>query len=110
MNLLHTLGLMTRKEHERKVLALESHIAFADNAVERLEGERDRLDDKFKLAVTDLEKQAEEIAGYKHRAGLADDLLNAQSSEILALRPDALAMRRKRQMDRERVAGKRGVA
>ncbi len=113
MNLLHTLGLMTRKEHERRLrdavfgtMTVEVHKELI--AVERA---------KFKRAATDLAAQAEEIAAYKEGAkalhrGLDDYMatIRAQEAEIDSLRPDALAMRRKRQMDRDRVAGKRGVA
>lgn len=54
---------------------------------------------KFKKAVTDLERQAEE-----HRV-LSEHAL-ALEAAVAQLRPDALAMRRKRQMDRDRRAGK----
>jgi hypothetical protein len=85
MNLLHTIGLMTRAEHERIV---------------------HRMSDKFKRAATDLEKQIELNAELHELAdGRAAKVL-ALSSEIAALRPDALAMRRKRQMDRDRRKGR----
>ena len=125
--LLSLFGLMRVSEHERllhhevlqsiKASNRESDLRAEKNSA--IKGEAKLANDlitakatihdleaKYKQAVADLEKQAGEIAGYKHRAALADDLLNAQSAEILSLRPDALAMRRKRQMDRDRRKGR----
>jgi chromosome segregation ATPase len=59
--LLSLFGLMRVSEHERNVRALESQLVLRENAFEAIEGERDRLSDKFKKAVTDLEKNDVEI-------------------------------------------------
>lgn len=67
MNLLHTIGLMTRAEHERVVRGLESQLALRENAFEAIEADRDRISDKFKRAATDLAAQAEEIAALEKR-------------------------------------------
>lgn len=89
--------------------------------------------DVYKKAVADLEKQAGEIAAYKEgakalhrgiddgvaeikrlteRAAIAEawakeqhGLADKYAAELADLRPDALAMRRKRQMDRDRRKG-----
>ncbi len=121
MNILHTLGLMTRKEHERIV---EENDEKAYTAWAKMANERDDLkmyrDDwqqkhnavvgKLKRAATDLAAQAEEIAGLREaNASLATG--NALlSRENFALRPDAEAMRKKRAADRKRMVGKRGKA
>lgn len=75
----------------------------------RIEAERAR----FKLAATDLAAQAEEIAKLTNERDAAQaecDRIKQQSIAIVRenhdLRPDAVAMRRKRQMDRDRRAGK----
>ncbi len=116
-SILNTLGLMTRKEHER-VVADNDNRAY-DSWIKMI-NERDfyvdeykALEAKFKQAVADLEKQAGEIAALKRDyARRGELLLDARSereiaeAEAKALRPDALAMRRKRQMDRDRRKGR----
>lgn len=104
--LLSLFGLMRVREHERSVRALESHLVLRENAFEAIEGERDRLSDKFKQAVADLERvvsRNQELMFEKGQLAAANSSLR---SEINDLRPDALAMRRKRQMDRDRRKGR----
>lgn len=116
---LSALGLMTMSEHER-IVAENDNRAY-DSWI-RMINERDfyvdeykALEAKFKLAATDLAKQAEEIAQMKvdmsRAAEAADNYLNwiaGLEAEVQALRPDAEAMRKKRAADRKRMAGKRG--
>lgn len=144
MNLLHTIGLMTRAEHKRLTDELDND-AFAswNKAITDRDDMRMQRDDwqakhasvctklnemtaKFKKAVADLQKQAGEIAELKgecvelrrslrqrtndldHIEGqeeLSERLIAELRDEIESLRPDALAMRRKRQMDRDRRKG-----
>lgn len=104
MNLLHTIGLMTRAEHERLM---------------------DAYRDDWKMvcarSATDLAAQAEEIAAQKglvaalteknvELVGRIETLKGyhrRDTEEIADLRPDAEAMRKKRAADRKRMAGKR---
>lgn len=104
--LLSLFGLMRVSEHERNVRALESQLVLRENAFETIEGERDRLSDKFKKAVAVLEKQAGEIEDLT--ADVAAERIRSQryAQDAADLRPDALAMRRKRQMDRDLKAAK----
>lgn len=82
---LNALGLMTRAEHEAAINAVSSsHNHWQAQA-------RD-WEAKFKKATTDLAAQSVKAA----------DL----AAEVESLRPDALAMRRKRQMDRDRRKGR----
>jgi len=81
--------------------------------IERLTAERDGWEAKFKTAITDLEKQAGEMAElgrdrdeWKASALGYADSVTALNIEIDKLTPDALAMRRKRQMDRDRRKGR----
>lgn len=126
MNLLHTIGLMTRAEHERLCVdrfeSLEGMIDSRNETIETITADRDnwraiardRLlmvnnlsagaeewQAKFKQAVADLEKQAVKIEV------LEDAILQAEA-QADALRPDAESMRKKRAADRKRMAGKRG--
>lgn len=75
MNLLHTIGLMTRAEHE----AVKLQAAADKQLIEKLTATARRL----------------------------HNLLECRDAEIAALRPDAEAMRKKRDADRKRMAGKR---
>lgn len=123
MNLLHTIGLMTRAEHEATAEANErqaDRIRSLESDVRRMTIGRDdwrsaakHWEAKFKQVVADLEKQAGEIAVLRRLAENAEsrsrgfEKLNlALISENNALRPDALAMRRKRQRDRDLKAAK----
>lgn len=110
MNLLHTIGLMTRAEHEA-ALAKADDAAY--NSWIKVINERDfyvseykELEAKFKRAATDLAAQAEEIA---KQDGIIEGMaweIRGHEETIADLRPDALAMRRKRQRDRELKAAK----
>lgn len=104
--LLSLVGLMRVSEHKRRT----------DSFFEQFESLNDDLDEmtaKFKQAVADLEKQAGEIALLKsdvselqgHLYDARHDLgvSRQQAAELL---PDALAMRRKRQRDRDLKAAK----
>ena len=120
LNLLHTIGLMTRAEHEAASFRVQCQAAEALTEIENLKAELRAADNlasgweaKYKKAVADLEKQAGEIADYRQALARAENMMD-QASERLAeireerddLRPDALAMRRKRQMDRDRRKGR----
>lgn len=114
MNLLHTIGLMTRAEHERQIEILEDVLAETQAAERRLTVGRDDWrsaakdwEAKFKRAATDLAAQAEEIA---KQDGIIEGMaweIRGHEETIAALRPDAEAMRKKRAADRKRMAGKR---
>lgn len=81
----------------------------------------DALNERFKKAITDLAGASEknralnvELAKagnlrgeLKERAEKAEKLLERALAREVQLLPDALAMRRKRQMDRDRKAAKR---
>lgn len=95
---LSSVGLMTVKEHEA-LNDLYHRMAKERNDALILEAEATA---KFKKAVTDLEKQAVAM----RMVGVSRDLWREEADE---LRPDALAMRRKRQMDRDRKAAKKGA-
>lgn len=102
MNLLHTIGLMRRAEHEAKVSLLNDTIDTIRTLSESRGEERNELLAKFKRAATDLAAQADKLAMLEK---LNVILLEANAD----LRPDAEAMRRKRAADRKRMAGKRGA-
>lgn len=118
MNILHTIGLMTRAEHEAVKLQaaadkqlierIKEQLDAADRTIGKLYNERDDALGKFKRAATDLAAQAEEIARLEaDRDRWRKDCL-AIIEEADALRPDAEAMRKKRAADRKGMAGKRG--
>lgn len=101
--LLSKLGLMRVSEHESAIAKLEAHIARADDDVERLEGERDRLSDrlatmesKFKRAATDLADNSLALCDVRAELSATETLLLTAEAEIAALRPDALLWRRAR--------------
>lgn len=114
MNLLHTIGLMTRAEHEAELARLNGQLFDATT-------ERSNILSKFKRAATDLAAQADRIAkltkenerlvrDYATRGDLieaARTTVKTLEQEIAALRPDAEAMRKKRAADRKPMAGKR---
>jgi len=121
--LLQALGLMRVSEHgDKPVMAraaetLEQHIMDVNIAKTDAEWwareEIASLRDKFKKAITDLAAAVRERDRYHldadESANIVDDLsahIVTLDAEIAALRPDALAMRRKRQMDRNRRKGK----
>lgn len=122
--LLSLFGLMRVSEHERLTDELDND-AFAswNKAITDRDDMRMQRDDwqakhasvctkldemtaKFKRAVTDLEKQAGEIARLKTTVAEHRESFAELTSEIAELLPDALAMRRKRQRDRELKAAK----
>lgn len=139
MNLLHTIGLMTRAEHER-VVADNDNRAY-DSWIKMI-NERDfyvdeykALEAKFKKAVTDLEKQAvlekalrgvndsraAEITELKVRLAYAeprakkwDDSLkrsrDRKEAKKRVAKPLVAAEPPNRAADRKRMAGKRGKA
>lgn len=97
MNLLHTIGLMTRAEHERIVEQKDDEAFTAWN---KTITERNQWMAKFKRAAAGLAAEVQE------RKAAQYDLARARL-EIADLRPDAEAMRKKRAADRKRMAGKR---
>lgn len=96
--LLSLFGLMRVSEHER---AIRFYVEQAKGLYE----ETTAHEAKFKKAVADLEKQAGEIETLKALVERLRDKKNRALAEADDLRPDALAMRRKRQMDRDRRKG-----
>lgn len=96
MTRLHTIGLMTRAEHERT-------LAYSQNMEKAAAETAELWEAKFKRAATDLAAEVQE------RKTAQYDLARARL-EIAALRPDAEAMRKKRAADRKRMAGKREKA
>lgn len=112
--LLKALGLMTVAEHERAMSGRVS-IPLHNDVVDVFKGRIEAAEAKYKRAITDLAAAREEVAlviAANEKLRFDNSRLAAASSskesEIDALRPDALAMRRKREMDRDRAAGKRG--
>lgn len=103
MNLLHTLGLMARKEHEAACKPLRERLFDSEQKRIHWQGQSNEMTAKFKRAATDLAAQAEKLARLE---SLNTILLETNA----ALRPDAEAMRKKRDADRKRMAGKRGKA
>lgn len=108
MNLLHTIGLMTRAEHERLTrLKTEALDTIAQSYCGEVKAATD-WEAKFKRAAANLAAQAEEIARLEaDRNRWRKDCL-AIIEEADDLRPDAEAMRKKRAADRKRMAAKRG--
>lgn len=90
--LLQALGLMRVSEHKRAR-------KFDDYLIAKIATDRDEALAKFKKAITDLAAAREEIAVLK-------DAVEQAEAQADTLRPDALAMRRKREMDRDRRKGK----
>lgn len=126
--LLQALGLMRVSEHERivgksfdEVRALCSHlwarhyrdevpnwlpldtlpgvISQLDNMTAGVSNDIDEMTAKFKKAITDLAAAREEVAVLR-------DAVEQAEAQADTLRPDALAMRRKREKDRDRRKGK----
>ena len=114
--LLSLVGLMRVSEHEEaklQALADEQRIALRDTnlatareTISSLTALNRDLEAKYKRAVADLEKQAGEIAALREANSSLASGNALLSKEVIALRPDALAMRRKRQMDRDRRKGR----
>lgn len=95
---LNALGLMTRAEHEAACRPFRERLFDSEQKRIHWQGEANEANRKFRTAITDLEKQA----GQLESLTTANALL---TKEVYSLRPDALAMRRKRQMDRDRRKG-----
>ena len=94
---LSALGLIKRSEHEREIEILKD-ILEETRAAELL------YLNKFKLAATDLAKQAEEIEALRFSLSFAcssadrdDDTIIGLQAEIASLRPDALLWRAARE-------------
>ena len=119
--LLNALGLMTRAEHERAKLRIAD--GYSECVTALTEDRDEKLSDweaKYKKAITDLAAARDEIAmlgdALKTRTELVDAVeanntikdrvISDLNETIESLRPDALAMRRKRAMDRDRKKGK----
>lgn len=76
--ILNALGLMTRAEHERALNAVSS-------SHNHWQSEARKFEAKFKLAATDLAKQAEEIEAYKQDADRVQHMLNESEKLVSAL-------------------------
>lgn len=127
--LLQALGLMRVSEYERivgksfdEVRALCSHlwarhyrdevpnwlpldtlpgvISRLDNMTAGVSNDIDEMTAKFKKAITDLAAAREELT-------TAYSVMDRLNKQIIELTPDALAMRRKRERDRNRKAEKK---
>ncbi|WP_156416622.1 MULTISPECIES: hypothetical protein [unclassified Sphingopyxis] len=94
--LLNALGLGPDDRIER--LTNERNAALAERDVER---------ERFKKAITDLAAAREEIAHLDECEKRLDADRNHWRAEANSLRPDAEAMRRKRERDRNRKAEKK---
>lgn len=101
--LLQAIGLMRVSEHER-IVEQRDNDAYA--SWNKALNARDHFEDKFKKAITDLAAAREEIAHLDECEKRLDADRNHWRAEANSLRPDALAMRRKRQRDRDRRKGK----
>ncbi len=88
------------RAHGRDVIELD--VSTVDRIVAHLAGETD-WEAKFKQAITDLAEANDRSASLLQEEYAESTRL---SKELADLRPDALAMRRKRQMDRDRRKGK----
>lgn len=100
--LLSLFGLMRVSEHERACRPLRERLFDSEQKRIHWQGEANEMTAKFKRAATDLAAQAEE----RDRViGNLKQIIGKQIDELADLRPDALAMRRKRQMDRDRRKG-----
>lgn len=122
--LLQALGLMRVSEHERIVLDIETAASECrmpfwerEDSLRREIGKLikdchdwqakhasvvNKLADweaKFKKAITDL-------AAARDQVDIRGRIIDGLEETIADLRPDALAMRRKREMDRDRRKGK----
>lgn len=107
MNILHTLGLMKRSEHER-IVAENDEKAFAAwnksmTARDEMRIERDGADERFKRAATDLAAQAEEIKTLKIRLHYAEPRAKKWDDSLKRSRDRKAAA-----ADRKRMAGKMG--
>lgn len=116
--LLKALGLMTVREHERASEADEQALRRMTVGRDDWRAAAKDWEAKYKKAITDLAAAREEIAVLHKEAdpdiaALRDEIVGLRlentdlRTQIGQLRPDALAMRRKREMDRER---RKGVA
>ena len=103
--LLSLFGLMRVSEHE-ELTRLKT--AALDTIAQSYCGEVKAATDweaEYKQAVAVLEKQAGEIDQLKSELGAEALVIAGLHRTIDELRPDALAMRRKRQRDRDRRKG-----
>lgn len=106
---LSALGLMKRSEHEELI---ENSVSFHLRNYRSLQRHCDDLKAKFKLAATDLAKQAEEIANYRqlmeradHQLDQSGEMLDEARAEIDALRHDANMWRNSLKRSRVRKKG-----
>lgn len=103
MGILNALGLMTRAEHDKAVL--------------RIESERDDWKAKFSASVKDLAAQADVNSVLQSNANLDREAIEKQSkciaglrAEIARLKPLAEATERRRANDAKRVRPSRAKA
>lgn len=89
MNILHTLGLMKRSEHEREInrvrSSLNGTIDRRETTIDELIAERNEALAKFKRATADLAAQAEEIKRLTRGWDNCGDELNQVNRERDAL-------------------------
>lgn len=105
---LSALGLMRISEYE-------DIASMTDAMVGVLAGERDEALERFKLAATDLAKQAEEIEALRFSLSFAcssadrdDDTIIGLQAEITSLRPDAQKWRASLKRSRDRKSARKG--
>lgn len=104
--LLNALGLMKRSEHEA---VEQDRDDWRDKSMEQ-SVEISELTAKFKLASTDLAKQAEEIKGARQAIEYWKSEAVAARNEANALRPYALKWRDYLKRSRDRKEAKKGVS
>lgn len=138
MGILNALGLMTRADHDKLVLRIESdrdkfrdqvrdtaaraekaekNLRAADNQTKAAIASRDEWKAKFNAAAKDLAAQSDEIAALKMSADLDNDTirglraqLEAAEQAIVELKPDAEKFRVKAARDAEQKKAKRAAA
>lgn len=96
--LLQALGLM--RVSEPYPYAVVDQMEADSQLLGKMKRERDEFEAKYKKAITDLAAARDEVASLKRA-------VENQRASIARFMPDALAMRRKRQMDRDRKAAKK---
>lgn len=103
--LLSLFGLMRVSEHDAAYRPLRERLFDSEQKRIHWQGQSNEMTAKYKQAVADLEKQAGEIARLETTVAEHRESFAELTSELEDIRPDALAMRRKRQMDRDRRKG-----
>lgn len=89
-----------KKTYDAKVAASARFIEALQSSHDHWLDEAKGWEAKYKKAITDLAAARDEVASLKRA-------VENQRASIASFMPDALAMRRKRQMDRDRKAAKK---